>query len=95
MRGGPMFAGIGGSPSGFVVTGVVTRAVRRLVVVDEVSQRSVALYAAPQGLNTPLRFFRARVEPRGVNPSGVRWKLTALDGRGNVISFTGQGRNVG
>jgi hypothetical protein len=90
-----MFTGLLGPPSDLVVMGVVTRAVRRLVVVDAVSRRSIALYAAPQSLNTRLRFFRESVKKRPVDPSGIRWKLTALDRHGNVLSYTGQGRNVG
>jgi hypothetical protein len=95
MRGGPMFTGFTGPPSNFVVTGVVTRVVQRLVVVDAASRRSLTLYRAPRGLNTGYRFFRERVKPRGPNPTGIRWKLTALDSQGREVSFTGQGRNVG
>lgn len=91
---GQMFTGYTGPSSHFVLTGVVTRIVRRLVVVDAVSRRPVPLYVAPQRLNTRLRFFRMRVKPRSVNPTGIQWMLTALDGHGNVLSITGRGRNV-
>jgi hypothetical protein len=87
-RGGPMFSCLCGQRRGTsLVVGTVKASVVRGQKTDRRGVAAIQLYAAPQELDTSLRFFRTVVR----SGSPPKWRVDFYNRRGKIVGTVGQG----